>query len=117
MRVKIAKNPESENSWYFGMVGQVFEVKDKPEQFLSQYYYRLKQNNSMAIVVTDAEIVPDEPEPTRKIVQITSNRVENTAATQCHEAVYALCNDGSVWRLQDTPADLGWDKLPEIPQD
>lgn len=113
MRVKITKNPESENSWYFGMVGQEFEVKDQSELFSSKYYYRLVQNNSMAIVVTDAEVVPDEPEPTRKIVQITTSYID----VNCTEYLYALCNDGSVWYMQDPIAEEKWERLPEIPQD
>lgn len=51
----------------------------------------------------------------RKIIQISTTNVENTASTQCNYISVALCDDGTVWTLADTGNDRY--KYPNIPQD
>lgn len=58
---------------------------------------------------------PDNPKPEpRRIIQISSCGVENTASTQCSWVTTALCNDGSAWFSRST--DDAWYLFPEIPQ-
>lgn len=50
---------------------------------------------------------------TRKIIQITTEYFgENYMEPSC---VLALCDDGTVWRLNSNETD--WKELPNIPQD
>lgn len=50
----------------------------------------------------------------RKIIQITGTGVDNNAGTQCDSFLWALCDDGTVWRIADA---YGWVAVPPIPQD
>lgn len=58
---------------------------------------------------------------TRKIIQITGAGVTNTAQTQTDHILDALCDDGSVWRMDATRLAHGdpspWKRLPDIPKD
>ena len=47
----------------------------------------------------------------RKIVQITV-----TTSQENDDCLYALCDDGTVWRL-DVVAPMSWELLPRIPVD
>jgi hypothetical protein len=48
----------------------------------------------------------------RKIIQITT-----IGHADSYEVVYALCDDGSVWRLFVTSSGIGdWHRIQEIPQ-
>jgi hypothetical protein len=48
----------------------------------------------------------------RKIIQITAMGV-----TDKTETIYALCDDGSVWRLLVTARGVSnWHQLPDLPQ-
>lgn len=51
----------------------------------------------------------------RKIVQISVTGVVNNSSTQCNYVTAALCDDGTVWVIDDY-ADRGWLKYPDIPQ-
>lgn len=54
------------------------------------------------------------PDTTRRVIQITSCGVEENASTQCEMFLHALCNDGSVWEIDNRGA--GWRRMPPIPQ-
>jgi hypothetical protein len=49
----------------------------------------------------------------RKIIQITTCGVANTASTQCNQSIIALCDDGTAWELTDQHE---WRQLQDIPQ-
>ncbi len=48
----------------------------------------------------------------RKIIQICSNFIGESYVYP--DSIYALCNDGTVWELENSKK---WRLLPEIPQD
>lgn len=48
---------------------------------------------------------------TRKIVQIEID----FASDSCAPYIYALCNDGTLWGINDKPGEK-WRPLPNIPQ-
>lgn len=50
----------------------------------------------------------------RKIIQVAVTGVANTAATQCNYITTALCDDGTVWEMDD--ASRRWGELAPIPQ-
>lgn len=50
----------------------------------------------------------------RKVIQISTNGLENTSVTQSSWAVYALCDDGTMWEAW---GGRKWEQLPPIPQD
>lgn len=56
----------------------------------------------------------------RKIVQIAAMGMAENAQTQCDGWVVALCNDGTVWWIDNrdavTPGRPRWSRLPSIPQ-
>lgn len=52
----------------------------------------------------------------RRIVQISGVGVDNNSVTQCNAYLFALCNDGSVWRT-NTSFYGEWLAMPPIPQD
>lgn len=109
MRVKIVKCSDP-TYWYSGYIGKDFDVIS----FCNFVYTVIEPVSKEKMIITknDAEIVPDQPEPTLKIVQITSNRYGSES-----DMIYALCNDGSIWAMCDPMAEKKWIKLPEIPQD
>lgn len=49
----------------------------------------------------------------RRIVQISTAGVDNTASTQCNWIITALCDDGSVWVCTNNH---GWQQWDDIPQ-
>ncbi len=50
----------------------------------------------------------------RKIIQISSAGIKNTAKTQTNYLLTALCNDGTVWCIDD---DFSiWRKIIDIPE-
>lgn len=51
----------------------------------------------------------------RKIKQISVSGVDNNFSTQCNYVVVSLCDDGTVWQLDD--GHPKWVILPNIPQD
>lgn len=55
----------------------------------------------------------------RKIVQITSAQVQEGAVTQCEMYVIALCDDGTLWRINNRDIDTNgfWFRVPDIQQD
>ena len=52
---------------------------------------------------------------TRHIVQIVTNGHKETGRTQSEESLFALCNDGTVWCINNR--DSRWRLLPRIPQE
>ena len=50
----------------------------------------------------------------RKIVQIAAAGHENVSTTQSNLTLFALCNDGTVWDINNQQAT--WRQLPPIPQ-
>jgi hypothetical protein len=57
---------------------------------------------------------------TRKIVQLAvTHQPYNQIGIEDQDRLYALCNDGSVWRLMWATRGHPetWDRLPDIPQD
>lgn len=49
---------------------------------------------------------------TRKIVQMA---IDFSSDSSCPPYIYALCNDGTLWGINDKP-DEKWRPLPSIPQ-
>ena len=49
---------------------------------------------------------------TRKIIQISTDSSEEGPAM-----FYALCDDGSVWRMIYRHPKGAWERMPDIPQD
>ena len=49
-----------------------------------------------------------------KPIQIAAAGFENTAGTQCNYTRIALCDDGTMWQMDNTEG--GWTELPPIPQ-
>jgi len=62
---------------------------------------------------------------TRKIIQITSISGSKTGYHSHWPALYAVCDDDTIWRLVDSAlgnydrksANLEWEQLPSIPQE
>lgn len=58
------------------------------------------------------------PVPRRRIVQISAS--PNGADADSSDVIYALCDDGSVWRLcghsYDNQHERRWTCMPDIPQ-
>ena len=52
----------------------------------------------------------------RKIIQVSCSGVDNVSSTQCSFIVIALCNDGTVWQMDNNTNSPFWFKLPDIPQ-
>jgi len=50
----------------------------------------------------------------RKIIQISCSGVDNVSSTQCSFIVVALCDDGSVWQLDNNTDNMKWIELPKI---
>lgn len=51
----------------------------------------------------------------RRIIQITAAGHENVSTTQCNLTLFALCNDGTVWEMQNGRSN--WMRVPDIPED
>lgn len=50
----------------------------------------------------------------RRIIKITSCGVAENSCTQCEMMLHALCDDGTVWEIDNRGA--GWRPMPPIPQ-
>ena len=55
---------------------------------------------------------------TRKIIQIAACGVEENYTTQGEALIFALCDDGTLWRTDNRCIDERdcWTAVPEIPQ-
>ena len=49
----------------------------------------------------------------RKVIQLTSCRVDNNLSTQCNFFLHALCDDGSMWSIRDNEKE--WFQVPQVP--
>ena len=54
----------------------------------------------------------------RKIIQISCSGVDNVSSTQCSFIIIALCDDNTIWELDNntSPRMPKWIKLPDIPE-
>jgi len=53
----------------------------------------------------------------RKIIQVSCSGVDNVSSTQCTFIVIALCDDNTVWQLDNNTSKPTWIKLPDMRQD
>jgi hypothetical protein len=56
--------------------------------------------------------------PTRTIIQLAATQVAESSLTQCEMYLHALCDDGTVWRInnRDISENGFWEAVPPIPQ-
>jgi len=48
----------------------------------------------------------------RRVIQISSNHLENTSTTQASFVLYALCDDGTIW---ESWGGRPWIQIPPVP--
>ena len=53
----------------------------------------------------------------RKIIQISSVPCGENDTSYNSAYLFALCDDGSIWKLERSKISPDWTKLPEIPKD
>ena len=55
----------------------------------------------------------------RKIIQITSTGVDETSSTQCEAIFMALCDDGTLWAMNNRCMwnNNPWERVSNVPQD
>ena len=68
--------------------------------------------------ISDLHDIPMPPKPKikRRIVQISTTRVDEKLTTQCDYIIVALCDDGTIWEIGNRDFSK-WTRIPNIPQD